>query len=331
MRQVDTMNPIKVFFGNQVVANLKDQPGSLKRIAERVKPLLMGAFHPDRNPDHKDKAAEVSEAYSILTSASKAEILIFIEEFLSIRSDKGHKDKQKELTRQHARTQRDLESAREESRILKDQLTMMRDRFVQNLNAHTGYDPLSLVGYKKELMPTNRIPVGMIHHYRMVVEVKLSYGLSEYRAFEFMPGARVRKVVVTVHEEDAFSMGLLRGSPIRRTKRVDKQSWDVLVGSGPTTGLGQPLLHALLNGTVEPLVTIGNTPAFFSPTNKVGFQGATFNPGIDWKILALIPLKEWRALARVNETERDRIIRWNRLGKKIALHLEEKQKKAKKP
>lgn len=76
-------NPLEILFGTEMVFRLRRRPSALKRVAGQSKTQLMAALHPDQHLEiGPESAAEVSEAYSRLNSATTEEFEQFVSEFL---------------------------------------------------------------------------------------------------------------------------------------------------------------------------------------------------------------------------------------------------------
>lgn len=108
-------NPFEVFFGTLPVRLLQDRPGSLKRIAGVVAPLMLARVHPDTSlapDDDAETAKEITEAKQAFIEGTR--LAEFAEEFFVRRSkDNQWREEAVRLKRELASRDRMLAELRE--------------------------------------------------------------------------------------------------------------------------------------------------------------------------------------------------------------------------
>ncbi len=261
-------NPIEVFFGTRMVSLLKRQPGAIARIAERAKPLLMAALHPDRNPDAgSGAAAEVSEAYEILSTASPDQLEAWVAEFISSSQNVTAKQKARDSQRVIAELKRKADAGAVKLKEKDDALIRTRELvelwFMANVQfAHRapGVPP----GY---LFPEGSIPKNLLQGYRVIVK----YSEDSYRAYEFDTTGRIR-LIIRAETIDAARLDASacyprkNGTTYLRPDGVtgvdDRGPYEYFVGSANRLPAEMTILQGIREGRIRPHAQLGMEPIF---------------------------------------------------------------------
>ncbi|KND48615.1 MAG: hypothetical protein AB200_02715 [Parcubacteria bacterium C7867-005] len=263
-------NPIDVLFGSRVIFHLRRQPAALKRIAERIKPLLMAAVHPDRNHDiGPEEAAEISEAYQRLVSMAPEDLEPLIAEFL--RQDRGEALRIQIRDLQQSKVGLELVTRKQEAKIKDLSEELFRERDGRNrsfaaallwFQSSSTFEPRGLEMLDENAIPRGAIPRGMLHHYRVVVELND----GKFRSYQFDLAGRVRLTVSTRNIRDAREAYLFQNHPLpnSRIKVSSKRDNLILIGSAKRLPKGIVLSRAIEDGWAKPYVEKGMQPVFVS-------------------------------------------------------------------
>ena len=259
-------NPLDILFGPNVVSLLRRQPTALRRIAERVKPLLMAALHPDRNHEGgPEAAAEVSEAFAKLTSASAEEVQDFAEAFLARQREReeGLKRTLREAKNEKKGMERLLSGQDRKVGVLQRDLFKAREEAVRWILSFLGITGLPGV-----------IPIGLVHQYRIVAEFPGQD--SFFRVYEFDNTARLVRTTRTDNLE--IARGVL---PFKLSQKTylelgsrNPESHPRLVGSTAekvdrALGYKVPLAELVATGILQPHVAVGLYPVLVSVTKRI--------------------------------------------------------------
>jgi len=281
-------NPFDVFFGSSVVRRLRHQPRALARIAERVKPLLMATVHPDRNPTAgPEAAAELSEAFQILTTTTPDELEGFIVDFLA--RQKGREEELKG-------TLKELRSSNERLRGS----VMEKDGLIARLRAHS-FSQLNRLnawihsdyGIPSALTPAGAITRAEFHKFRVVVEhFTGKLGRKKFfRGYEFdEKGGVIRVVKSDTLDAASGKIPLKQGLNSSVEVSTARKSRGFLLG---TTVKELPhsmkIAEAIQEGLVGPFVAV-DRHLLLCWAFKSGITQELRKDSVDGRVVEIIPL-----------------------------------------
>lgn len=323
-------NPIDVFFGTDVVSQLRRQPSALRRVAERVKPLLMAAVHPDKGLEvHSGVAAEISEAYAVLSKATPDEIERMVETFLS---ENSRRTNQLKIELRSKRLEADNQRLIIDS--LRGEVSRLEKKNQMIQHAQKSADSVTwawIVASLGDDLPalreaTKRIRRSMLHHYRIIVQ----YGV-EFKAFEFDITGKIRMSVTTSDIEMARTAFLSGGDDDRTFARVDFRH-DNEYFLGVSTEDPKDVVHSLQVGNIVPFVQVGGFAVFVpwvSESEPFRIMRSELSGG---KVLEIISIRRMRkSVARHGSSPQSTQLRRKIIVQKRSLRKKmEEEKKSRK-
>ncbi len=268
-------NPIEVLFAPGSILLLKDRPGALRRVAEKLKPFLMASVHPDRGLEATPGlASEISEAFNRIKESTDEELETLILEFA--RDQRGEnmrielralRDEVRRLEKATSLKQRELKKANAELAELRDETFSSSVSSWQWFATGIPFKVSSLQDIPTSVLPNGAIPRGLLHHFRIVVRQENinDSKKKEYKGYQFDISGRVRLTVHSDTLEGASFAGLLKDrEPSFGSTVLKREPGEVLIGSADEAEKGIPLVRAVHEGLVRPYVEVGRVPVFAS-------------------------------------------------------------------